>query len=300
MKNSLTLAIVLFAVVASGCFDSGSDSPGSSNNPPTIDNLPAINNLPATNNRPATNNPPATTKSLIVGTWEYTDPSNGCVYSFAYKADKTFSFSSLDKRASGTYTFNEEANTSDRHLLKITITSDNGRADCDGDSYDAEGEGNTWYVEFTNNNKSITFYSSATGRDEDEGVTYTNTNTSNPAPPAPAATKSLIVGTWALTDQSNGCVESWTYNEDKTFSYRALDKRASGTYTFNQKANSSGRHLLKETFTSDNGRADCDGDSYDVEGEEATYYVEFTSSNNRITFFDSASGGVGTDPHTRQ
>ena len=58
MKLIATLFILLFTLFASGCSDSDSNN--------------------------------ASSEKLIVGTWEYTKPSNDCTTSFTFKADVHF------------------------------------------------------------------------------------------------------------------------------------------------------------------------------------------------------------------
>ena len=73
-----------------------------------------------------------TPQSILTGTWVYTDPANQCKDTYNFNADGTWSGTSLDAVASGTYILTENTG-SGKHTLAVTVTADNGQFDCAGD-----------------------------------------------------------------------------------------------------------------------------------------------------------------------
>ena len=133
---------------------------------------------------------------------------------------------------------------------------------------DSTGDQAFFYIKFTNNNKSITLYDSATG--SDAGNTYD---------------KNIIIGIWENRDPSDGCVRSYTFGANGTFfSFSSLAYSAIGTYSFNKKANTSGRHALMLSFTDDAGGPDCGGNSSSLAGASLSGYLRFTNNNKTFVF----------------
>lgn len=83
----------------------------------------------------------------IVGKWELIFPGSLCEETYDFKSNNNFTINSLDEISSGTYTFTSV--TSTRYKLTMTITADNGEADCEGDSSDDTGLTGTLYIEFS-------------------------------------------------------------------------------------------------------------------------------------------------------
>ena len=92
----------------------------------------------------------ATATNSLLGTWAFVYQSSGCIESYAFNSNGTWSESALDERQTGTYTFDETVNAGERHALSILVTSDNGLPDCEGNSSDATGVTGTIYVSFPN------------------------------------------------------------------------------------------------------------------------------------------------------
>lgn len=92
------------------------------------------------------------TTNSITGIWSFTYPATQCVETYNFKTDGTFSVTSLDEVAGGTYIFEETVVTGTRHLLSLAITADNGLSDCNGLSEDNSGMNATIYQ----NHKSAT------------------------------------------------------------------------------------------------------------------------------------------------
>lgn len=84
----------------------------------------------------------------IVGSWSYTYPSVQCTEIYSFKADNTFTVTSLDEIYGGTYSLSDDVNSSDRQEFSITITSDNQQADCEGDMESDAGVTAELYIEF--------------------------------------------------------------------------------------------------------------------------------------------------------
>ena len=85
------------------------------------------------------------TTNSITGIWSFTYPATQCVETYNFKTDGTFSETSLDEVAGGSYVFEETVVTGTRHLLSLSFTSDNGLSDCNGLSEDDSGLNVTIY-----------------------------------------------------------------------------------------------------------------------------------------------------------
>lgn len=111
------------------------------------------------------------TTGSVVGTWSYIYPSSGCEESYTYNSDGSWSEFSLDEKQSGTYTFDQTANTGGKYSLYMEITSDNGLSDCNGVSVNDTGTKGTVYVLFKNNNTVMEWYLNANSNTPDFIVT---------------------------------------------------------------------------------------------------------------------------------
>lgn len=97
-----------------------------------------------------------------MGTWSAVNSVTQCVETHVYRADNTYSTSSLDEGISGTYTFDRQANTSNRHAFSLEVTDDNQQFDCHGDNGDDVGLEVDAFAEFVNTD-TVSFYVEASG-----------------------------------------------------------------------------------------------------------------------------------------
>lgn len=123
MKRILCILILLLQV--SGCGGGGSDSYSG----------PGVTNSSDNESR------------SIVGKWKLIFPGSQCEETYDFKSNNNFTINSLDEIASGTYSFTSA--TSTRYRLDMSITADNGEADCEGSSTDETGLSGTLYIEFS-------------------------------------------------------------------------------------------------------------------------------------------------------
>ena len=86
----------------------------------------------------------------IVGTWSFIYPSIQCTETYIFSSNNTFSGVSLDEVFDGTYTFAAQVNSSNRHPLSFTVTSDNQQFDCEGDNANDVGLVVDLFAEFPN------------------------------------------------------------------------------------------------------------------------------------------------------
>jgi len=84
----------------------------------------------------------------VVGMWSHTIPSVQCTETFTFNSNNTFSASSLDEISNGTYVFETQENSSNRHAFSFTVTSDNQQFDCEGDNTNDIGTVYNLYAEF--------------------------------------------------------------------------------------------------------------------------------------------------------
>lgn len=99
---------------------------------------------------------------------------------------------------------------------------------------------------------------------------------------------SKAVGIWTYTYTASNCKEIYNLQSNNTWSETALDEAQSGTYTFNETANVSGKNELTLRITTDNGLANCTGDSTDGSNSSSTVYATFTGSNTMNWFLNEA------------
>jgi len=99
-----------------------------------------------------------------------------------------------------------------------------------------------------------------------------------------------IVGTWSFIYPSIQCTETYTFNSNNTFSATSLDEIFGGTYTFTTQSNSSNRHDLSFTVTSDNQQFDCEGDNSNDVGLVINIFAEFPSTTVMNWYLQSSGG----------
>ena len=115
---------------------------------------------------PPTTNPPAdgSLSATLLGSWRSVEEGTQCVKTFAFDADGTYDYTSLDAVESGNHSLVQQGPDT---VLMLEVTADNGLADCSGFSVDATGAmlGNA--VNFPDQDTMVL------GFDEDEPVVYT-------------------------------------------------------------------------------------------------------------------------------
>ena len=102
-----------------------------------------------------------------------------------------------------------------------------------------------------------------------------------------------IVGTWSFIYPSIQCTETYTFNSNNTFSATSLDEIFGGTYTFTTQSNSSNRHDLSFTVTSDNQQFDCEGDNSNDVGLVINIFAEVPSTTVMNWYLQSSGGTPG-------
>ena len=108
----------------------------------------------------------------------------------------------------------------------------------------------------------------------------------------PATVTNSIVGTWYITTTCGSA--SWVFNSDGTFTYTNQAAVESGTYTFETTVSTGSRHTTGITITSDNGGADCVGDTDTLLGgpTQGTVYSQFHGGGNILAFYQVSAGGT--------
>jgi len=103
----------------------------------------------------------SSTAKTIIGDWSYIYPSSGCEETYRFSDNRRegaiyvgqWAEKALDERMSGHY--NIQPTGSNSYVLFLGVRSDNGLADCEGES--SFETGSTFYVNvvFKNNNNSM-------------------------------------------------------------------------------------------------------------------------------------------------
>jgi hypothetical protein len=93
---------------------------------------------------------PATVPSPVVGTWTYPVPGTECMETYTFAADGTRTFSSNEEKGTSRYTVSEQPDAHGALVLKDTIATTNGGADCSGTPGTPVDDSVTVYVRFEN------------------------------------------------------------------------------------------------------------------------------------------------------
>lgn len=104
--------------------------------------------------------------------------------------------------------------------------------------------------------------------------------------PGTAALEDSLVGTWKFVYEATQCEELYEFYADGRYEQSSLDERLVGSYTL---TGSGDRKVLTVAIDSDNEMSDCEGDSADNSGDEASGWVEIEAT--RTYMFDGAAGG---------
>jgi len=84
----------------------------------------------------------------IVGSWSFTYPATQCVETYIFNTNNTITITSLDEISTGTYSFANAVNSSNRHSLSFTVLNDNEQVDCEGNNVNDAGRVVDVFAEF--------------------------------------------------------------------------------------------------------------------------------------------------------
>lgn len=92
----------------------------------------------------------------LVGEWLLVYDGTLCEETFVFNSNGSFSIESLDELVSGSYSVSALSGNVDRNRITLTILTDNGLSDCEGDSTDDSNTEGDLYYEITSN--TLIFY----------------------------------------------------------------------------------------------------------------------------------------------
>tara|TARA_R110002073_G_scaffold75945_1_gene185036 strand:+ start:3065 stop:6316 length:3252 start_codon:yes stop_codon:yes gene_type:complete len=99
-----------------------------------------------------------------------------------------------------------------------------------------------------------------------------------------------IVGGWGFLYQPGSCPEAYHFRDNGDMEINSGDEIIIGTYTFQEVVAGNQRHELTINLLTDNGGADCLGDSANDAGSTGTVYIAFDSAT-RISWYSDREGG---------
>ena len=110
-------------------------------------------------------------------------------------------------------------------------------------------------------------------------------------PESRSAFLAAFEGLWIMSyPYDPDCAETVTFNSDMTFAIDAGEEHLVGMFGLDEEINESGRATFWLLFTSDNGGADCAGNTRDDSGAGGEAFLAITSPSE-LQWFRQPSGG---------